>query len=184
MLATALTVVAASWLLAGLLALAPRKPGYSHVQHTISELGETGAPRQRLVALGLFLPIGLLLLLVAVALQPGSTTAATLALCVAIGYLGAAAFPCDPGSPVSGSLRQGVHNLAGAVEYIGGGLALMRLSDSLGNYFKLAGCVVLGAAIALSIVPAHSIRGIIQRVAETCLFGGLAIAAWRFAAAA
>ena len=45
--------------------LAPRKAGYSHVMHTISEIGELGARDQRFVALGLFLPVGLCLLFVA-----------------------------------------------------------------------------------------------------------------------
>ena len=34
------------------------RPGYSHVSHTISELGELGAPRSRLVSFGVFLPFG------------------------------------------------------------------------------------------------------------------------------
>ncbi len=184
MLATAATAITAAYLFASLLALAPRKPGYSHIKHSISELGEIGAPDQRFVAFGLFLSIGLVLLLVAYLLRPASPPAAALALCIAIGYLGAAAFPCDPGSPLSGSSRQAFHNLAGGVEYAGGGFALMTLAERLGQPFKLAGFVVLGAVIALSVLSSNSVRGIIQRVAESCLFGGLAWAAWLARAAA
>ncbi len=183
MLATAVTAIAATYLFASLVALAPRKAGYSHIKHSISEIGEVGAPNQRFVALGLFLPIGLVLLLVAYLVRPVSPAAAALALCIAIGYIGAAAFPCDPGSPLSGTARQALHNLAGAVEYIGGGFALMTLADNFGRPFKAAGFVVLGTAIALSVLPSNSVRGIIQRIAETCLFGGLALAVWRVGAA-
>jgi hypothetical protein len=183
MLATAITAIAAAYLFASLVALAPRKAGYSHLRHTISEIGETGARDQRFVALGLFLPVGLALLLVACLLRPASTPAAALALCIAIGYIGAAAFPCDPGSPLSGTPRQALHNLAGAVEYIGGGFALMTLARDLGQPFKFAGFIVLAAAVGLSVVPAGAGRGILQRVAEPCLFAGLALAAWRLDAA-
>ena len=179
MLATFATSIAAIYLFVGLVMLAPRKAGYSHVMHTISEIGELGARDQRFVALGLFLPVGLCLLFVAWLLRPASMPAAALALCIAIGYIGAALFPCDPGSPLSGTPRQALHNLAGAVEYIGGGFALMTLARPLGQPFKIAGFIVLGVAVGLSLVPAGAGRGILQRVAELCLFGGLALAAWR-----
>ncbi|HPN80524.1 DUF998 domain-containing protein [Dokdonella sp.] len=167
------------YLFASLFALAPHKVGYSHIKHSISEIGEIGAPNQRFVAFGLFLPIGLALLLVAYLARPASPAVAALALCVAIGYIGAAAFPCDPGSPLLGTARQVLHNLAAAVEYAGGGFALMKLSESFGQPFKAAGFVVLGTAVALAVLPSNSVRGIIQRIAETCLFGGLALAVWR-----
>ena len=109
MLATAITAIAAAYLFAGLAALAPRKAGYSHAKHTISEIGEAGARDQRVVALGLFLPVGLALLLVAFLVRPASAPTAALALSIAIGYIGAAAFPCDPGSPLSGTPRQALH---------------------------------------------------------------------------
>lgn len=179
MLPTLLTTLASLYLFGALLVLGPRKAGYRHLQHTISEIGEIGAPHQRFVALGLFLPVAVLLLVVAGLVRPASDPAALLALCVAIGYLGAALFPCDPGSPVSGSARQGLHNLAGVVEYIGGGFALMLLAERLGQPFRAAGFVVLGTAFALSFLSSTSGRGLVQRVAEFCLFGGLALACWK-----
>lgn len=179
MLTIVLTAIAAFYLFTSLLVLAPKKAGYSHLKHTISEIGEIGAPQQPFVAYGLFLPIGLLLLLVAYLVQSTSTPSAALALCIALGYLVAAAFPCDPGSPVSGTARQAMHNLGGAVEYIGGGFVLMILAQSFGQPFKVAGFVVLSSAIALSVVPSTSVRGMLQRAAEACLFAGLALAAWR-----
>jgi hypothetical protein len=176
--AALLTVLAAAYLAIGLFYFARRKPGYSHLRDTISELGETGSRDQRLVALAWFLPIGLALLLVASLVRTESPAASMLALAIALGYVGAALFPCDPGSPLSGTWRQSLHNLAGGIEYIGGGFALMTLARDLGAAFQIAGFVVLGAAIALSVLPATGFRGAIQRVAEICLFGGLACAAW------
>ena len=64
-LAAVATALAASYLFAALVALATREAGYSHVRHTISEIGESGAPDQRLVAFALFLPIGLVAAIVA-----------------------------------------------------------------------------------------------------------------------
>ena len=91
----------------------------------------------------------------------------------------------SPGAPqagqaagFSGSARQAGHNLAGAVEYAGGGFALMTLAASHGQPFRAAGFIVLGAVIALSVLPSTTVRGAIQRVAETCLFAGLALAIW------
>jgi hypothetical protein len=72
MLALALTIVSAAYLAACLPILGRRKPGYSHLRNTISEIGETGARDRRFVALALFLPIGLALLLVAYVLHPDS----------------------------------------------------------------------------------------------------------------
>ena len=179
MLASALVVLAAAYLAVSLIVLAPKKAGYRHVQHTISEIGEIGAHHQRWVAFGLFLPVGLLLLLVAYLARSIFEPSAALALCVAVGYVVAAFFPCDPGSPTSGSARQAVHNLGGAVEYLGGGFALMAIAEPLGPIFKIAGFVVLGSAIALTLLPGTSVRGLIQRVAEFVLFAALAASVWR-----
>lgn len=178
MLASVVTAISAIYLFVSLFALAPRKPGYSHVKHSISELGEVGAPDQRFVAIGLFLPIGLALLLVAYLVRPVSQVVAALALCIAIGYIGAAIFPCDPGSPSSGTMRQNLHNIAGGVEYVGGGFALLTLAERFGQPFRIAGFIVLGATIALSVLTSNSFRGLIQRIAEFCLFGGLGLAVW------
>jgi hypothetical protein len=180
--AFAVTLLAAAYLAFGTVVLARRKRGYDHRRHTISELGETRARDQRFVALGFFLPIGLALLLVAYWLRVHSSAASALALAIAIGYIGAAIFPCDPGSPLTGSAKQSLHNLAGGIEYVGGGFALVTLARDLGQPFQLAGFVVLGAAIALTVLPTASVRGLVQRTAELCLFGGLAWAALRVAA--
>lgn len=177
--ATVATALTAAYLFSMLFVLAPHKAGYSHFRHTISELGESGARHQRFVAWGLFLPVGLVLLVVAWFARPTAPAVAALASCIAVGYLGAALFPCDPGSPLSGSPRQWLHNIAGAVEYTGGGFALMTIARDFGPPFQVAGFVVLGTAVGLSVVPPGAGRGLLQRVAELCLFASLALALWR-----
>ena len=162
--------------LVAILVLARRKPGYRHLRHTISELGEVGAPDQKLVAFGVFVPVGLLLAVIAFLFRVSHPPQCTLAACLATGYLVAAVFPGDPGSPLSGSLRQGIHNLGGAIEYAGGTLALFWLAESSGMVFRGAGFLVGAAMLTLSFP--HPLRGGIQRVAELCLFGGLMLSLW------
>ena len=171
----ALVSLAAAYLALMIVVLALRKPGYRHMVHTISELGEVSAPDQRFVALGLFLPVGLMLLAAAVLLLKPlhAQPLAALAGAVAVGYLMAAAFPCDVGSPTSGTPRQALHNLGGAVQYIGGGFALFTLAETYGLWFKAAGAVVLIAAALLTLLPAKSARGLVQRIAEVALFAAL-----------
>lgn len=184
MLAFGLAIATTSYLLACVLIFAHRKVGYSHIKHTISEIGELGARDQHFAAYAVFLPVGLTALWVAYLVRASSLAAASLGLCIAIGYLGAAAFPCDRGCPSFGGVRQSFHNLAGGVEYIGGGLALMALAQTLGAPFQGAGLAVLVSAFLLSFVPQASVRGAVQRFAEVCLFGGLSLATWRLASPA
>jgi hypothetical protein len=174
-----LTLAAAVYLSAALLVLGARKPAYSHLRHTISELGESGAPQAGLVATGLFLPVGLGMLLAAWLARPLGAGISALALCIAVGYLTAAAFPCDPGSPLYGSWRQALHNLGGAFQYGGGAAVLLQMAGHAGQPFRAFGLCMIGALIALSAPPLASMRGLAQRLAEGCLFGGLALAAWR-----
>lgn len=178
MLAIIITLSSTAYLFAFLLLLGTRKPGYSQIRHTISELGEMGAPHQRLVAVSVFFPVGLALLLVAYLVQQLGVEIAALALCISVGYLVATAFPCDAGSPLSGTNRQAIHNLGGAVEYIGGGFALFRISEHFGQPFQAASFVVLAIAFGISLQPLAPVRGLIQRIAELCLLGGLAAAIW------
>ena len=155
---------------------ANRRPGYSHIRQTISELGERGAADGRIVSLVVFLPVGLALAAVWYARKDSSPASAALAGVIAIGYCGAALFPCDPGSPAQGSTRQAIHNLAGGVEYLGGAVALWRLGTQGGPlYFVLASVVAL--AIAFLTVPSLGPwRGVAQRIGEAALFIGLALA--------
>jgi hypothetical protein len=166
------TILAALYLALAVVYFGQRKPGYSHFRHTISELGEVGSADGQQVSWGVFLPVGLVCLLVAGLVGPARTPQLVLAASIATGYVVAAIFPTDPGSPMSGTWRQALHNLGGGVQYLGGTLALFWLAESFGVGFRVAGFVV-GAALLLVSFP-HPARGLVQRIAETCLFGGLA----------
>ena len=155
---------------------ARRRDGYSHLRQTISELGERGSADGRLVSLGVFLPVGIVLAAVAVSERSASDATAALAGAIAVGYCGAAVFPCDPGSPLQGSSSQGIHNLAGGVEYIGGALALWKLGAQSGALFHALAVVVAAAVAFLSFPAFASWRGGVQRVGELALFVGLALA--------
>lgn len=176
-------LLASAYLLAAVGVLGARRIGYSHVRDTISELGEAGSPQAKLVAAGVFLPVGLAMLALAwLSPQPASgngSSGSVLASCLGIGYIVAALFPCDPGSPLSGSWRQAVHNAGGAVEYLGGAFALTRIAGAHGQPFDTLATVVLGAAVAMSVPALARVRGLVQRVAESSLFGALVWVLWQ-----
>lgn len=173
-LAGILAAASLAYLLAGAAWLARRKPGYSHWRDTLSELGETGSTVERPARYALFLPIGLALAAAAALAWQALPQPSWIAACVATGYLAAVAFPCDAGSPAVGSWRQGLHNLGGAVEYLGGGLCLMRLEDDGAIPWRMVGIGVFVAGVLLGLMPARSPRGAVQRVAECALFGSVA----------
>lgn len=168
-------MLAALALALGIWHLGRQHPGYSHIRHTISELGETGAANARRVAYGVFLPFGLAMLAVYGLSRASHPSAADLAACLAVGYVGAALFPCDPGSPLTGSWRQSLHNLAGAVQYVGGAVVIWRMAPAdalLGALALLVGAV----AVLLSVPALGPWRGGIQRVGEAALLVSLALA--------
>ncbi|MBD2755625.1 DUF998 domain-containing protein [Spirosoma validum] len=169
-----LTLISTLALLTGIIYFGWRKPGYNHLNRTISELGEIGSPITRPVNYGLFLFVGVLLWVVAALTDENAV--AGLAVCVGTGYVVAAFFPCDTGSPLSGSGRQQIHNLGGAVEYIGGAYFLGQFSTTFTLFgydpFSVAAGSVLAGALLLSI-PDLPFRGLVQRVIEAILFGSL-----------
>jgi len=171
-----LSIAATAFLLASVIGVAHRKPGYRHTSDTISELAEYGSGYSWPVSLGVFLPVAAALSVVAWLLQHEFPQAAALSVSIAAGYGLSAMFPCDPGSPLIGSLRQTIHNLGGGIEYIGGAFSLLWISELAGPGFRIAGMLVGVSAILLSFeIPA---RGLVQRIAESCLFGGLIAALW------
>jgi len=172
-----LSLVLTLFLTLAILVLAYQRSGYSHRRHTISELGEVGTPVSRWVSWGVFLPVGLGLAYIAFTVKGVAPTVSLLAACVSVGYLAAAIFPCDPGSPLSGSLRQGLHNIGGGVEYIGGAYALWQLGNvQPTGLLHLSALVVSLIALLLSSTALLSIRGLLQRAAESLLFGWLTYA--------
>lgn len=170
-----LSIVATAWLFFGVIYFGAKKPGYSHLRHSISELGEFGSQYMKGVNFGIFLPVGLLLMVIPF-LDGFHGFRAGLAASISIGYIVAAFFPCDPGSPTTGSYRQQVHNLGGFIEYAGGAFALIRSGEQdlsfYGINYKVFGYIIIPCIILISI-PSNPLRGIIQRIAELVLLGTL-----------
>lgn len=189
-------VAAACGLAAALLAVllpvvaASGQPGYSHASQFISELGAAGAPHASLVGWAGFLPIGVLAMLFALLAArcvPAGRARAGLHgfACVGAAYVASAFFPCDAGCPADGSTAQRIHNLFGAGEYLGGGLALAALATADGALPRALRALA-GVASALVVLAFAGmlwpglapVRGWLQRVAEIGLFG------WMMAASA
>ncbi len=169
----ALALLANLSLILGLWYFGQRKPGYRQLRHTISELGESGSVIQHQVAWLFFMPLALVLALLAYLLANSKPALAGLATCLAIGYAGACLFPCDPGSPMQGSWRQQLHNLAGGIEYVGGAACLLQLAKTQGLIFQILALIIFALSLALSLLPKSAWRGLMQRLAEGVLFGGL-----------
>ena len=91
-----MALLATTGLLAGVLYFGGRRAGHSHLSHTISELGKTGAMAARKVNLGLFLPVGLVLYGLAALAGPG-TALRGLAVCGARATQWRPCFPATPG---------------------------------------------------------------------------------------
>jgi hypothetical protein len=143
-----------------------RKPGYSHLRHTISELGEIGSPVGRSVSYIGFLSTGislwLFLFVAAEALPHESTEVFYLLSLVGAGYVGAAIFRCDPGAPLIGSWRNAIHNIFAVLEYVGAAGAFTTLKRSefwspLSELMVYAGGLVLVCLWAISFP--HPFRG-------------------------
>lgn len=165
-------------------------PGYSHYSQYISELGSNGAPYGRLVSLGGFLPVGVLLSLFAVLAifippRGGLRTLGFLFLVLfATGYTGAAFFPCDEGCrSVTPSASQMMHNLFGLLGYIAAPVGLVLLGVSARSWpggkplFPLAiVCAALAAGGFLTMIDTP-FGGLSQRILEA------AVAVWILACA-
>lgn len=174
-------VLAPLFLVSGIFFFGFIKPSYSHLKHTISELGEVGYAKSRWVSLGFFLPLGLILMVVVLS-SFHQRVIQGLAVSLAIGYIIAAFFPCDDGSPFSGTWRQQIHNLGGFVEYAGGTICLFLASEEGFQFYileyKTVGIIVLVCTIIISI-PGIAIRGLVQRIAEFLLFASLVNLVWQ-----
>ncbi|SFE40777.1 DUF998 domain-containing protein [Spirosoma endophyticum] len=173
-----LTSFTALYLFVGIFYFGRKKANYSHLSDTISELGEIGSTLSRRVSYGLFLPVGLLLFLIAWLSSPMLWSA--LAVCVGTGYATAAFFPCDVGSPSSGSARQQIHNLGGAIEYLGSAYILFQFAnqtDAGGTFFRIGAIGILVGTVLVAIAGLR-LRGLVQLSMEVILFGYLLTMAW------
>jgi hypothetical protein len=170
-----IAIAVTAYLIAGIFYFGYKKTGYDHLKHTISELGETGTAWAKQVGFGLFLPAGIGLLVITFTNQDHEIVRG-LSACLAVGYLVAAFFPCDKGSPASGTWKQQLHNLGGFIEYAGGIYFLMKASEQdrlfFGINFKAIGFIVI-VCIILTSITANPVRGLAQRLAELLLFGAV-----------
>ncbi len=185
-LSSALIAVAAIMVVLGTLYFSLLRHGYSQISNTISELGEKGAPSARLVALGFFLPVGLMVWL-ALWLKHREEAAKEVSLvlfalsCLGTGYVVSAFFPCDPGAPIFGSWRTLVHNAAGLVDYGGTALGFLLVcrrfarqkATTQAAVFGVCGALVLVCMVPLCVRPAFPVRGAAQRAAELIQFVGV-----------
>jgi hypothetical protein len=110
-------------------------PAYDHARDFISELGASGAPNADLVSWYGFLPTGVVqIAFAALALRvlPRSNLTVIGLLGIfffAIGYVGAAFFPCDAGCrPDDPSFSQTMHNFTGLAGYLGAPLFMAVLA--------------------------------------------------------
>lgn len=164
---------------------AAARPGYSHRSQFISELGESGAADGLLVSAAGFAPTGLLVLLFLAFLAPQlprswRTTIGLLAFgAVGVAYVVSAMARCDAGCPATGSLSQSVHNLFGALEYVGAFIGLVLLGGVFHQSatwrsfaplsFACAALVGVGF-VGILVPPLAPVRGASQRVAEAGIF--------------
>lgn len=176
----------------GLLAAVPpwwfarRRPGYSHLRNTISELGETGAPDATRVAWLAFAPLGLAVwMFVAVLggqLPEDAKTGLVLLSLLGVSYVGAAVFPCDAGAPFWGTWRNQMHNLVAAIGYFGAGAGLIELGRIFEDVSPLSGLALATSTLGKGVLAGifvlsfeSPVRGLIQRVIEAAVFGWMVL---------
>ncbi|MGN6165364.1 MAG: DUF998 domain-containing protein [Flavisolibacter sp.] len=162
------------YLAIGIIYFGSRKQHYNHVSDTISELAETGSNDEKLVSYALFLPVGILLFIVGFATQ--NEILKGLSFCLGTGYVVTAFFPCDAGSPLMGSSKQTVHNIAGVIQYAGGMFFLWQAAKRnmqffFGTYKTIVVLVLFGVLIIP--FPKNPVRGLVQRVTELLLFASI-----------
>lgn len=187
-------LLAAAWAVAIPWGFGAVREGYHHTSQFISELGEEGGPHAAAVNYLGFLPQGLavwvFLALDAGCFPRGWVKGVGVAGLAGVGlaYLIAAVFPCDPGCPATGSVRQQVHNLGGLAEYGGAviGLAALALAFRADPAWRgvwrvtLAAAVTVAAGFVLMQFPAEAAqKGLWQRVCEAAIFGWIAVVSVR-----
>lgn len=180
------------------LAAASLRPGYSHVESFISELGATGTAYAALLNYAGFVPAGLMIVALGVALAgilPRQRLALAAAALVAIFGAGVAAsgvVSCDPGCPQDGgSLENLLHNRIAPLAF----LCLIAGAGLLGIQFRrlpawralsvfsllTSGCGLLLLVALASSLEARELTGLWQRLLLAVLFLWCAVVGWRAA---
>lgn len=168
-------------------------PGYDVSTHYISELGARGTPHAGLIAWAGFALLALLGAGTIVRIARARVLAGTAAVAVwlllsePMAYLLSAAFPCDLGCPIDGTVSQQLHNLAGVLTYPVTAVALLLFAmqpriGALQRLLWLAVCMAWLVLFALMLAPGlEPWRGLLQRTAEWVVYGALWVGAWRLA---
>ena len=170
----AISIFTFVYLSIGIIYFGSKKRHYNHIKDTISELAETGSDHEKVVSYALFLPVGILLFIIGFIGQ--GEILKGLCYCLGTGYVVTAFFPCDAGSPLTGSAKQIVHNVAGVIEYAGGLFFLWQAAEKNMQFFladyKTISVVILIGILIISI-PKNPVRGLVQRITELVLFASV-----------
>ena len=156
-------ILAVLGLVTGIVYFGVRRRGYDPLRHTISELGEQGAPDAGVINYGLFLPAGLLLAGVSL-LSGGQPLLQGIAGGLGLGYTASALWPCDAGAPLWGSWRQQLHTLGGVAGYVWA-IGALFCYGTYPIFYIFALCCML-----LTAIRRFPLRGLAQRIAEGLLF--------------
>jgi hypothetical membrane protein len=115
------------------------RPGYSHLNNTISELGATGTEYANFMNYSGFIPTGLMFALFGVAFTKVLPTgrfvlaAGVLITLFGFGMSAAGVFSCDAGWPqAGGSVEQSIHDAIGPIMF----LCIILAAAILGFYFR------------------------------------------------
>jgi len=170
----AVSIFSFVYLAIGIVYFGSRKKHYSHIKDTISELAETGSDNEKLVSYVLFLPVGILLFIIGFATQ--NAILKGLSFCLGTGYVVTAFFPCDAGSPLIGSRKQAVHNIAGVIQYAGGLFFLWQAAEkNIHFFFGTYKAIAISVMVCILIIsfPKNPVRGLVQRITELLLFASV-----------
>ena len=150
---------------------AAKVPAYSHIKHTISELGANGTEIENAVGFKVFMPVGLGFIFLAGLTYATNWPVAVLAGAMGFSYFLSAFFPCDPGTPATGSWKNSIHNLVGGVAYVTMSYQLKQLIDlQFGWYAELAFVALAVFLFNFIIGWPKQVVGLTQRLAETAVF--------------
>ena len=163
------------------------RPGNSHIDHFISELGATGTANEELMNLAGFIPTGVLIATFGLSLVlflPNNYFArigSTLIITFGIGVVIAGIFSCDPGCPRTGSLENKIHDSVSGFVFLLAiiGILLLGISfrnstlfkGSWVNYSILTAILSFGFLLALiNSIESYTLTGMWQRLLLVTIF--------------
>ena len=167
-----LPFVVAFYLVLTLAYFGRKKPGYSHIKHTISELAESGSNTEKQVSYLVFLPVGVTMGVMTL-LVKSNEPAFLFSVSLAFGYLAASLFPIDSDAPFFGSWKNIVHNLSAGISYV---LAMSAFEDVAHDTefpYALGKFLIMAFLVSIYIPYVRDYRGLLQRIVEIAIFSGL-----------